>query len=291
MPTTGPRIALVTCEAYPQLYDEEQQLPALLARSGVDARPVVWSDDQVDWRSFDGVVLRTTWDYFEKLDAFRAWLAQVASLRLCNPLELMRWNFDKRYLRDLEAAGARIVPTRFVDERQPIDLAAAARALDCAEVVLKPAISGGAFRTHRFAVARAAEYQAEADSILQSSGLLLQPYCDEITAEGEWSLLFFDGKYSHAVLKQPAPGDFRVQMTLGGTFHRVEPAPALIDEATRMVRGLPQPALYARVDGVRRGGRFLLMEIELIEPYLFLAVAPEAAQRYVDALVRWVRDR
>ncbi|MCU1278350.1 MAG: hypothetical protein JWM53_1896 [bacterium] len=286
MASTRPRFALVTCHAFPTLYADEQELPARFAAAGVDARPVSWSDPAVDWTSFDRVLLRSTWDYFQRIDEFRAWLDRLDRDRvpLCNPSSLVRWNFDKRYLAELGSRGARLLPTRFIDAGERLDLDALVRERGWSDVILKPAVSGGAYRTHRFAAAGASTLQAELDAILAVSGALVQPFAPEIAAEGEWSLLFFGGAFSHAVVKTPTAGDFRVQTQFGGVYRAVTPPPSMLAAATAILAALPAPAVYARIDGIRRGDDFLLMEVEAIEPYLFLPHSPGAVDRYIAAV-------
>jgi glutathione synthase/RimK-type ligase-like ATP-grasp enzyme len=287
-----PRIALVTCQEYPQLHEDEQVLLGALGAAGAEAQAVVWSDGAVDWRAFDLAVVRSTWDYFERFAEFKAWLERIEreGVRLCNPVALVRWNMDKHYLKELEAGGVAIVPTRFVDAGAQLDLAQFVRAQGWERAILKPALSGGAHRTHKFAAAEAAGLQGELEAIAGAGGALLQPFVPEIVDEGEWSLVYFGGELSHAILKTPKHGDFRVQPQFGGTFARVQPPPGMLAAATAIVRGLPAPATYVRVDGVRRGEQFLLMEVEAIEPFLFLpAAGPEAVQRYVAAVLAEAR--
>ena len=288
MTTTGarPRIALVTCDAHPLLYADEQLLPARFAAAGIDATPQSWSDPAVAWSEFDRVVLRSMWDYFERIDEFTVWIDRLAERRIpvCNPASLVRWNLDKRYLADLAARGVRIVPTHFVAPGDRLDLGVLVRGAGWPEAILKPAVSGGAYRTHRFTAANAPSLQGELDAILRKCGALVQPFLPEIAAEGEWSLLFFGGAFSHAVIKTPAPGDFRVQSQFGGDYRAAEPPPSLLAAATAIVAALPSPAVYARIDGVRRDDAFLLMEVEAIEPYLFLPHSPNAIDRYVAAV-------
>jgi glutathione synthase/RimK-type ligase-like ATP-grasp enzyme len=281
-------MALVTCAAHPQLYADEQALVPVLARAGVTARPVVWSDPSVPWARFDRVVLRSTWDYFERIDEFMAWLERLERLGvpLVNSPSLVRWNLDKRYLAWLEARGIGIVPTEFVAAEARCDLVQLMRARGWPRAVVKPAVSGAAYRTHRVGLAEAAGLQGEVDAILRGSALLVQPFVEEIVSEGEWSLVFLDGELSHAVLKTPAAGEFRVQSQFGGSFTPVTPTAEIVAAATAVLRALPEAPLYARIDGVRREGRFLLMEAELIEPYLYSPAAPEALERYARVLAR-----
>jgi hypothetical protein len=286
MASTRPRLALVTCDLFPTLYGDEQELPAHFAAAGVDAEPRSWSDPAADWKSYDRVVLRSTWDYFERIDEFTGWLDRLDRERvdLCNPSSLVRWNFDKRYLRELATRGAQLLPTRFIDAGERVDLDELVRERGWSDAILKPAVSGGAYRTHRFAAAGARALQGELDAILGASGALVQPFAPEIAAEGEWSMLFFAGVFSHAVLKTPTGGDFRVQTQFGGVYRAMTAPPSMLAAATAIVAALPTPALYARIDGIRRGDDFLLMEVEAIEPYLFLPHSPGAVDRYIAAV-------
>ena len=287
------RVALLTSSALPSLFGDEQALPARFAAAGVQAEPVVWSARDVDWTRYDALVLRSTWDYFDRIGEFRAWLDTVerSGVPLYNPPALVRWNLDKRYLAELEGRGVRIVPTRFFDAGAKVDLAALVGEAGWSHAIVKPAVSGGAARTHRFAASEAHALQGELDDILKTTGALVQPFLDEIARVGEHSLLFFGGEFSHAVLKTPKAGDFRVQAMHGGT-HRALTAPAEMRQAAERVLGaLPVAPLYARIDGVEREGHFELMEVEVIEPYLFFPGSPERAVDQYVAAVRAVARR
>jgi glutathione synthase/RimK-type ligase-like ATP-grasp enzyme len=278
----------VTCAHHPNLYlDECAILPALRDR-GVDARAIAWDDPAVDWATFRAIVLRSPWDYFRKYGEFLAWLDRVErAAPVFNPAPLVRWNVDKVYLRDLEQKGIRIVPTAFCDAGKPARLDAILAERGWSEAVVKPAISGGSYRTYRVSAGTgAAANQAHLEEILGGAAALIQPFLPEIQTEGEWSLVFFDGVFSHAVLKVPGAGDYRVQEELGGTFKQVTPPPEIMRDAQSVLAALPMAPAYARIDGVRRQGHFLLMEAELVEPYLYLAAAPGSLERYVALLER-----
>jgi glutathione synthase/RimK-type ligase-like ATP-grasp enzyme len=285
------RIALVTCDAVPGLFEEEAQLLPLLAAEGFEARAVSWSDPHAQWNSFDLVVLRSTWDYFERFAEFERWLSRLerGGVALQNPLSLVRWNTDKRYLQQLAARGVRIIPTRFVQQGDRAALVQLLEEERWGQAILKPAVSGNAYRTVRIAAGDGARHQEALDTILQSGAALVQPFVDEVLTDGEHSLFFFDGRFSHAVQKVPRAGDFRVQVAYGSTVRRVDPDPQLIGTALQIIAALPAAPLYVRIDGVRREAGFALMEVEAIEPYLFLAWAPEAIPRYVAAVARAAR--
>ncbi len=280
------RIALATCARLPGLYGEEQALLPLFEKRGVEAQAVVWNDPAADWSAFDCVVIRSTWDYHKLFPEFRRWLAALAAagIRTLNPLPLLEWNLDKFYLRELEQAGVRLIPTAFFEQGTSCELAALVAEKGWSRSIVKPTVSGGAHDTYLIGASQAPAYQLKTDAILRRCGLLVQPYFPEIEQEGEASLLFFGGQFAFAARKKPAPKDFRVQFEHGGTFQRFAPEPSLIKEAQQILKLLPHAPAYARVDGVCRADEFYLMEVELIEPYLYLAVAPEMSERYVDAI-------
>jgi glutathione synthase/RimK-type ligase-like ATP-grasp enzyme len=286
-----PRVALVTCEAFPKLYEDDVPLVPALAALGLVGEPSVWNDPAVDWSSFDAIVIRSPWDYFERVAEFRAWLeARVAGRALlCNSGDVLTWNFDKRYLEELASAGVSVVPTVCVARGEKPDLAAMASARGWKEIVIKPSISGGGYRTHRLRIDDAGAYAAEVEAILRDRGLLMQPFLPEIT-EGELSLLFFDGVFSHAVRKRPKPGEYRVQFQFGGTTETGNVDSTLVEQARACVLAAPSLPVYARVDGVIKDKQFLLMELEVFEPLMFLSSHPEAAARFARALhTRWSR--
>jgi glutathione synthase/RimK-type ligase-like ATP-grasp enzyme len=296
MSSVPQRVALVTSSAYPQLYEDDLLLASALEAIGIRAIPAVWSDESIDWGSFVALVIRTPWDYFERNAEFRRWLdARIASgVLMCNSADILDWNYDKRYLQDLESAGLSLVPTICIARGEKADVAALARARGWNEVVVKPTISGGGWRTWRFFVDDAAAYAKEIEKTLEDRGVLVQPFLPEIVTGGELSILFFDGVYSHAVRKRPKAGDYRVQFQYGGTNESVEVEPSLVAQAHACVLAAPSLPVYARVDGVVKDGQFLLMELEVFEPLMFLARHPEAAGRFARAvqgrlLGRWPR--
>ena len=270
-------IALVTCSRLPQLTADDQLLAAELQAGGAlrdgaaQVRVVVWDDATVDWPSFDAIVVRSTWDYHLRIDEFLAWLdrLEACGARVWNPAPVLRWNANKSYLRELDVPR---VPTAFVPSGG--DVGAAMREHGWARAVVKPAVSATAFET------RVVE---DRQSCLSARDVLVQPFVDEVVRDGEWSLLFFGGEYSHAVLKRAKAGDFRVQNDFGGTFETRQPSAAILEGAKRMLAAAP-PTLYARVDGVVIGEVFTLMELELIEPVLFLAEDAEAPARLARAV-------
>jgi glutathione synthase/RimK-type ligase-like ATP-grasp enzyme len=217
---------------------------------------------------------------------FRAWLdARIASgARMCNSSEILDWNFDKRYLQELAAADVALVPTIVVSRGERPDIVALARARGWDDIVVKPTISGGAYRTHRFRLDDAGRYREDIAETLEDRGILIQPFLPEIVSAGELSLMFFDGVFSHAVCKRPKDGDYRVQSVHGGTSQTVEVRDEWIEGARACIAAVPALPVYARVDGVIRDGQFLLMELEVFEPLMFLARHPLAPGRFARAI-------
>lgn len=280
------RCALVSSEAHPDLYDDDLPLVAALEALGITAQPAIWSDPGIDWDAFDALVIRSPWDYFRRIDEFRAWLEarRAGKALLMNAGEILDWNFDKRYLQDLARAGVPVIPTIFVEQGERPDIVALARAKGWDDIVVKPTVSGTAWRTHRFRLAEADRHQDDLARTLADRGLLIQPFLPEIQSAGELSLLFFDGVFSHAVCKRPKAGDYRVQNDFGGTAERVDAGEPWIRQARACIAAAPALPVYARVDGVVKDGRFLLMELEVFEPVMFLRQHAEAPMRFARAI-------
>lgn len=276
-------IAFATYERRPGLTSDDAAVASVLLPRGITVRPAVWDDSSVQWGEFDAVLLRSTWDYHRKIDAFLAWLdgLQTVGVPLWNPASLVRWNADKRYLRDLRDAGIPIVPTVWLDQHADVSLEEVLAEEGWREVVVKPSVSASADGAWRASHVSAASDESRFRAALGQSGLLVQPFMDAIQREGEWSLVFLAGAFSHGVLKRPKPGDFRVEVIeADGTV----PPPELVEQAAAAVAAAPSPPLYARVDGVMAGGRLRVMELELIEPWLFLTSDPGGPARFAEAI-------
>jgi glutathione synthase/RimK-type ligase-like ATP-grasp enzyme len=282
------RVALVTYAGLPQLAADDRLLRRALRERGHRADAVVWDDPDVAWQDYDLIVVRSCWDYHLRPGAFLAWIARLEALGapLWNPPGLLRWNLDKRYLLDLAARGVPVVPTVYLERGARADLAALLAERGWGEAVVKPAVAATAFHTWR--TSAAAEEQERFAALLAERSMLVQPLMPQI-AGGEWSLLCFGGTYSHAVLKRPAPGDFRSQDDFGGTVEPREPPPGLVAQGMAMLAQLATLWLYARVDGLLVDGMFTLMELELIEPSLFLDAAPAVADQLAAACERYGR--
>lgn len=284
---SGKRIALATYERAPTLAMDEPLLVPALESLGAVAEPAVWSDASVDWRTYDAVVIRSCWDYHRRLGEFLDWLDRLEreGVRVFNPPGLVRWNADKRYLLDLSARGVAVIPTMIVPRGGAADVERTIAAEDWSRFVIKPAVSASGYETHALH-APLDEHARDAVARVTSLGdALLQPFADEVSRNGELSFIFIDGAFSHAALKRPRSGEFRVQVEHGGTVIPHEPAASVVSQAERVLRALGDVPLYARVDGIARGNALLLMELELIEPNLMFRLSSEAPRRMAAAIL------
>jgi len=263
-------IAWVTSASTRQLISSERNLVASLQSDEIRIQPVVW-DEPNDWSRFDAVIVRTTWDYHLKIDKFKQWLDHLDQLkiRVFNPADVIRWNLHKFYLRDLSRKGIPIIPTIFHPAGRKIDFdEISSDGWD--RLIIKPAISATAHNLLKLNATNHRKFRPDIDNLVRDNDLLIQKFQPEVTTSGEWSLVFFNSEYSHAILKLPQNGDFRVQDNYGGSSQLKTPNCDTIAQATDIIRLLDKDLLYARVDGIVVNQQFLLMELELIEPDLFL---------------------
>jgi glutathione synthase/RimK-type ligase-like ATP-grasp enzyme len=275
------RIAIATCAAFGHLKIDDQLLEKAMIERGMRPSPIVWDGEAMDWGSFDGCIVRSTWDYHEKHPEFLAWTRLVAAeTRLWNPPGLIAWNSEKTYLRKLGEAGVPIVPTVWVERGSGADLDEVLAGQGWDEVVVKPVIDLGARNLRR---ARRDEGSRALEPVLERGGAMVQPFLASLEEQGELSLIYVDGKFTHAVRKCPAPGDFRVQSIWGGTVSREEPSQAEVEIAEQALAQLDEPPLYARVDLVEGFEGPCLIELELIEPNLYLTEHPPAAAALAEA--------
>ncbi len=282
------RVALVSARAARHLDEDLPPLLAALAQAGAEAAVADWDDPEVDWTSFQLALLRSSWDYTQRFAEFLAWAERTAKrTTLLNPPAVIRWNTDKHYLHDLGRAGVATVPTRFVEpgERATEALARFLAEHGAAEWVVKPAVGAGSKDAARYA---RGDQRAAADHIerLLRAGrsVLLQPYLRLVDRDGETALIYFDGRFSHAVRKGPMlrrgieqPAGLFVEEHITART----PSAEELQLAGRALAALPfATPLYARVDLIRSdGGAPCVLELELTEPSLFFAHAPAAAMR------------
>ncbi len=298
--STASRIALVSARAALDHDDDLAPLQAALRAAGATVEIVCWDDAQVHWARFDVALIRSTWDYTWRLDDYLRWVEHAAArTRLFNPPALLRWNSDKRYLGELAQAGIATVPTHFLAPDAAIEpaLDAAHAAWPGADLVIKPSVSAGSRDTMRHSPEARTAMRAHLTAVqAQRKHVLIQPYLARVDSTGETALLFFDGVFSHAIRKAPLLVPNAAATRALFAPEHIQPRQPGADElalAQRVLAALPAPfrstsdaPLYARVDLLRDDtGAPCLIELELVEPSLFLDFAPGAAQRLAAALL------
>ncbi|REA55426.1 hypothetical protein DSL64_28095 [Dyadobacter luteus] len=266
-------------------FDEIQDLLPFLQNKGLDIHAEIWDDPEVEWQKYDVALLRMPWDYHQKFEAFNNWLDRIEALgiKLLNSYQTVRWNIDKHYLKEIIDAGFDVIPSVFLEKEWDGNFSTIFNSLKSDQIIVKPCVSGGSRNTFKLNAETARGRADEIVTLLLDGAYIAQPFMKEIE-DGEWSFTFFNGRYSHTILKKPKTGDFRVQQFFGGTIDRMEPEQSLIDQAASYLPAFAQDTLYARVDGVLVDGKFVLMELELVEPFLYLAYAQEAPENFYHAL-------
>ncbi len=335
---------------------DDALLREALADLGLSSVRVDWADPAIDWTSISCAIFRTTWDYFERITEFTAWLDRVEKqTRLCNDASLIRWNLDKHYLADLESSGIPIVPSLFLEAKSAhmktdhgagsgagsrprcesdsgsdsysgpesgsgsgsgsdsragagivsgydpayepgsrFDLSTLLAQTGWEDAIIKPCISGAARHTYRINRDIAGRIQKTLEPLFATEAFILQPFLPDVLQNGEDTLILIDGTFTHAVTKKPKPGDFRVQDDHGGTVHTCNPTAEQIELAERSFAACrsdsrPLP-VYGRVDMVRdQRGVWRVMELELIEPELWLRNHPPAARAMAQAIARFLK--
>jgi len=283
-------------EGHPELrtdhweHDREfNPMRAACAARDIDLKCVVWDEPGLDPEVFEAFVIGTTWDYAERPDAFLATLERFADRRpLFNPLPVVRWNLKKTYLKELAAKGVPVVTTLWRERADAETIETAFDTLGVDEIVIKPAVGASAWRQTRL---------KRGDSLPPATDLppaetMLQPFLPAAATEGEFSFLFFDGVFSHCAQKIPEDGDYRVQSMYGAREQAYEPNAAELDLAQSVVDAIGESLLYARVDMMRElDNRLAVMELELIEPYLYPDQGPGMGERFAAALERMLAGR
>jgi hypothetical protein len=284
------RCAFLTMEDMTGFYSYDSLAYAPLAEMGWEVEEVPWNRPQVNWKAYDAVVIRSTWDYQQQPESFLGVLEviEIHGTPLFNSLEYCRWNMNKTYLRDLERKGVSILPTLWCDSMAGTEVNQWCDELEIDRVVVKPIIGANADDT--FVLSGGDDVQiAFAQEAFQSKPFMVQPFVESIQTTGEFSLFYFGGQYSHAINKIPKRGDFRVQEEHGGIITAITADDYLKQPGQCVIDQLGQPLLYARVDFVQWQGEPALMEVELIEPSLYFAFDEESPRRFAAALDRMLQ--
>ena len=281
------RCAILTMDSLDDFEAYDDLLEQPLKDLGWEMAMVSWRDTRVDWDQFDSVIIRSPWDYQDAPEAFIKVLEKIESsrARLENSLETVKWNIDKQYLKELEDKGVNIVPTLWKSHFNAEELAGYFEYFSIDQIVLKPRISANADNTFWLTQDNYNQYIAQMEAAFATREFMVQPFMEHIISEGEFSLFYFDGQYSHAILKTPKDDDFRVQEEHGGRLKSVSPESKLVEQALNALEAIGEMPLYARVDFVRHNEGFALMEAELIEPSLYFNMDAESPARFAKAFV------
>ncbi len=280
------RVAFLTLHDPTGFVIDDDLAHAPLAKRGVAVENVPWDRPNMNWTDYDLVVLRSTWDYQHHAEKFLATLAAIehSGTPLRNGTDIVRWNMPKTYLRELDERGVPVVPTLWRERLGPGDLLPLIDEAGSAETVIKPVVSGNAQGAYRLDRESAAARVDEIEAYFANRPLMMQPFERNIVEEGEFSLIYFNGQLSHSILKVPKSGDFRVQEEHGGDIRAIRADAVLTAAGDAAMRAVGDTLLYGRVDLVRHDKEFRVMELELIEPALYLRMEPGAPERFADAV-------
>lgn len=269
------------------IYDHLLHEP--LKKRGWVVSEIPWTRTTVEWKEFDAVIIRSTWDYQNAPDVFLLTLEKIERVtRLYNPVGVCRWNLSKRYLIDLQEKGIGIVPTHWLAQLDEKSIDMIFTQTSVSRLVAKPLIGANADDTY---VLDANDTQTWVDAlrVFADREVMVQPFIDSIIREGEYSLFYFGGELSHSILKVPAHDDFRVQEEHGGIIRSITPDSDMIHAGNRALKAIENTLLYARVDLVRLdSGNAVVIEVELIEPSLYFEQCPESTELFADQFVRMV---
>ncbi|CAM4071211.1 MULTISPECIES: ATP-grasp domain-containing protein [Flavobacterium] len=284
------KIALLTCEKLPDLLPSDQLLIPELAKHNIVAKAEIWDNISVDWSTYDYLIFRNTWDYYEKEEKFNLWLNKIEQLgiKTLNSLSIIKENKHKFYLQKLQEKGITIIPTLFQEKTNNLNLKSAIPN-HWKKAVIKPAFSAGSYLTKAFDISKIDTINQEYKSIATEKELLIQKFIPEINTEGETSFIFFNKQFSHCINKKPAQNDFRIQVQFGGKYTIIQPSKETIQQAQEIVNCFPDNLLYARVDGIIIKNKIHLMEVECIEPDLYFSLAPESLQRFTTSLLQLIK--
>jgi glutathione synthase/RimK-type ligase-like ATP-grasp enzyme len=256
---------------------------------GWSVTEISWQDKYVNWNDYDAVIIRSTWNYQDYCEEFLQVLEKIdlSTALLMNSLSLVKWNVNKNYLLTLEKKGITIIPTIWGTSYLEALLLKALDQFKSEKLIIKPCVSANADDTFILNKDLSSENNKQALSLFSEREFMLQPFMPNIVDEGEFSLFYFNGQLSHSVLKKPKQHDFRVQEEHGGVLFRIEPEAKLLEAGIKALNKIPHSTLYARLDFVRHGDEFAMMEAELIEPSLYFNVDKESPVRFANAFVRY----
>lgn len=285
-----PCVALLSTDNLEDFFVYDDMLAEPLAEHGWQTQTISWHAEKVNWADYALVIVRSTWDYQQQPAQFMQKLGEInRQTRLENPLVLMQWNLDKRYLQSLQTKGVPVIPTLWMEQFQFPALLQAFEAFAVDSIIIKPTVSANADDTYRLTKDNLGAYEARLQDTFSQRPHMIQPFVNAIVEEGEYSLFYFGGQLSHSILKTPAKDDFRVQEEHGGQLQLMQADERMQYIAQQALAALPVPALYARIDMVRHAGDWAIMEVELIEPSLYFNLDEDSPRRFVAAMLDYLK--
>ncbi|MDX2417903.1 MAG: hypothetical protein QNK19_10625 [Xanthomonadales bacterium] len=286
------KCAFLTMDEVGDYVIDDEHVIAPLTRLGWQVSTVSWRQTETPWKVFDLVIIRSTWDYWNDVPTFLSTLERIdRETLLANRLELVRWNLAKTYMRDLQQKSIGIVPTLWANSLDVDFFGHYKSKLGADEIVVKPVVGANGEDAFRVSEGDTAVRLERIAGRFRNLDCMIQPFMPNIIHEGEYSLFFFGRHYSHTILKSPAESEFRSQEEHGAEIQSVKPQEKLLLRAQQVMDTLSPSPLYARVDFIRDADDdFLVMELELIEPSLYLRMDSQAPGRFAAAIDLWARQ-
>ena len=288
-----PRCAFLTMNSLDDFFTYDELLVDPLKELNWEVEFVSWRDESANWNNYDVVVIRSPWDYQDDPELFMKVLEKIdaSQAQLENKLEIVKWNIDKTYLRDMRDKGIPIVPTKWYQNWEELkNMSSIFTELNTNEIVIKPTVSANADDTFRIQKSAYTEYKDQLSTIFTDRPFMVQPFLNSIITEGEFSLFYFGEEYSHAIIKKPGEGDFRVQEEHGGTLHKHMPDNKLKLLSDNVLNHIDPLPLYSRIDfGRLDDGSYGLMELELIEPSLYFNMDENSPQLFAKVFDEWMK--
>jgi len=286
------KCAILTMDKLDDFVDYDKILDQPMAGLGWDVEHVSWRKENINWNQYQAVIIRSTWDYQDDANAFMQVLSEIENSNsvLLNSLNIVKWNINKNYLREVEKKGAEIIPTLWLET---FDFSLVSGYFDyfkTEQIVIKPTVSANSDNAFWLKKDSFNQHKKRLEKSLFNRQLMVQPFIPAIIDEGEYSIFYFAGSYSHCILKTPKLGDFRVQEEHGGILQSISPSQKILSAGKKAIETIPEKVLYARVDLVEYQGVYKLMEIELIEPSLYFNLDASAANRFSKAFDQWMKN-
>lgn len=282
-----PHIAFLSTDNLEAFFVYDELLIPYFENKGWQVSTVSWHSKTANWDDYDYVIVRSTWDYQQHAKPFLSCLKKIEQSKaiLLNGLALIKWNIEKHYLKDIEKHQVPIVDTLWYSSFDKTMIAQAFEKFESDTIVIKPVLSANADDTFKLNRTEWLAQSAHLETVFKSRDFMIQPFLNSVVDEGEYSLFYFGGIYSHAIKKVPEKGDFRVQEEHGGSLYAIDADSEQREIATQALAAMPESALYARVDLVRQRDKWAIMELELIEPSLYFNLDAASPERFVDAML------